>query len=82
MQIILSEVIGEGQRLVFREFLNISTTDGKEIEFPPVFDPKVIEESSSESDTSKVKKAARVIRELLRERRIDMQITKPHDADD
>lgn len=64
------------------EFLNISTTDGKEIEFPAVFDRRVIEESSLESDTSRVKKAARIIRELLRERRIDMQITKPHDADD
>lgn len=78
----LSEVIGEGQRLVFMEFLNISTTDGKGIEFPAVFDPRMIEESSLESDTSTVKNAARVIRELLRERRIDMQITKPHDADD
>lgn len=77
-----SEAIGEGQRLVFMEFLNISTTDGKEIEFPAVFDPRMIEKSSLESDTSKIKNAARVIRELLRERRIDMQITKPHDADD
>jgi len=62
--------------------LRISTTDGKEIEFPALSDIRVSDESSDGNNSLTVKDAAHIIRERIRERRIDLQIVKPFDADD
>ena len=68
-------------KFVVKEVLIIGTTDGHEISFP-VLESRIVEQSNLESDTSSVKDAARIIRSLLRQRRIDLQIVKPFDADD
>lgn len=68
-----------GEKLIYNKILQISTTDSKEIEFPVITD---IRFSSSEKDSITVKDAAHIIREMIRERRIDMQIVKQFDADD
>jgi hypothetical protein len=78
----LSLPTNEGQRFVFTEFLSLSTTDGKEIEFPAVFDKHLIDESYSGSNNSRIKRAARSIRQLLRQRRIDIQPVKISEAYD
>lgn len=71
-----------GKKLVMKEYLRIGTTDGKEIDFPGIYDTRIVYESKAETDTSRVKNAARIIRELLRQRRIDLQINKPIDLDE
>jgi len=73
---------GEGKKVIFKKVLQINTTDGKGIEFPAISDIRVSYESSAENDIAEVRDAAHIIREMLRERRIDIQITKPFDADD
>ncbi|MCC3447290.1 MAG: hypothetical protein JGK04_07440 [Microcoleus sp. PH2017_39_LGB_O_B] len=67
-----------GNRLTYKKILQISTTDSKDIEFPVITDIRL----TSDQDSITVKDAAHIIREMLRERRIDMQIVKPFDADD
>jgi len=67
------------EKLIYKKNLQISTTDSKEIEFPVITDIRL---SSSEKDGITVKDAAHIIREMIRERRIDMQIVKQFDADD
>lgn len=73
---------GEGKKVIFKKLLQINTTDGKGIEFPAISDIRVSYESSAENDIAQVRDAAHIIRDMLRERRIDIQITKPFDADD
>ncbi len=74
---------GEGKKLIMKKkVLRISTTDGKEIEFPALSDIRVSDESSDGNNSLTVKDAAHIIRERIRERRIDLQIVKPFDADD
>ncbi|GET38445.1 hypothetical protein [Microseira wollei] len=73
---------GDGKKVIFKKLLQINTTDGKGIEFPAISDIRVSYESSGENDITEVRDAAHIIREMLRERRIDIQITKPFDADD
>lgn len=73
---------GDGKKVIFKKLLQINTTDGKGIEFPAISDIRVSYESSVENDIAQVRDAAHIIRDMLRERRIDIQITKPFDADD
>jgi hypothetical protein len=69
---------GSVEKLTYKKILQISTTDGKEINFPVITDIRF----TSDNDSITVKDAAHIIREMTRERRIDMQIVKPFDADD
>lgn len=72
----------EGKKLILKKNLRISTADGKEIEFPAISEIKISYESTPEDQIPEVKDAAHIIRAILRERRIDMQIVKSFDADD
>jgi hypothetical protein len=72
----------EGKKLILKKNLRISTADGKEIEFPAISEIRMSYESTSENEIPEVKDAAHIIRAILRERRIDMQIVKSFDADD
>jgi hypothetical protein len=64
------------EKLVTKEFLSIGTTDGKELRFPGISEVRRINESESADDESTISEAAFVIRNLLRQRRIDLQITQ------
>lgn len=79
---LLKSVNDDGEKLILKKVLRISTTDGKELEFPAISDIRVSYESLRRNDISPVRDAAHIIREMIRERRIDVQIVKPFDADD
>ncbi|MEA5470388.1 hypothetical protein [Spirulina sp. 06S082] len=64
----------DGKKVVLSEYLVIGTADGKTVDFPYIIDVRLSEESNWERDSkqSAVSNAAKKIRTLLRQRRIDV----------
>lgn len=64
----------DGKKVVLSEYLIIGTADGKNVDFPYILDVRLSEESEWEWDSKKsaVSSAAKKIRTLLRQRRIDV----------
>ncbi|MBP0020059.1 MAG: hypothetical protein J7647_21210 [Cyanobacteria bacterium SBLK] len=69
-----SNINTSGQKVVLREYLIIGTADGKNVDFPYILDVRLSDENEWEWDSKKsaVSSAAKKIRTLLRQRRIDV----------
>jgi hypothetical protein len=75
----------KGKKLLLKtQILQINTMDANGFKFPAIsyIRRNYNLDEEAEDDNSEVKSAARNLRRFLRQRRIDLQITKPFDADD
>jgi hypothetical protein len=66
------------QKRIYREFLSITTMDGKIFSFR--IDEDRTERSEGRLRESQIKEAGRTIRDILRQRRIDIMRTKDVDS--